>query len=275
MQYGNRTGGGGPDGGTAYVPARADGCHPVDGCQDGTPFYGSVFQYLAANVTDTSTGNPLLPPYRIVNTSDGREDRLRRRDARGDAADRHANGRGRTRVPRRGRHGQRARRSAEAAQGEHDRAAPARGRPAERALLAWLHGREQVRELHRAGPAQRRQPARPGRRPRRQRPHAPAVRVPLQRQARHVGRLVRPVDHVDRPDHRSASGHDGQCDRGEPRRHADRRERPGRDLDSRRVQEDLRPDRQSGDRLDHGGHLARRAARSTAPTGPASSRWAT
>ena len=71
MQYGNRTGGGGPDGGTAYVPARADGCHPVDGCQDGTPFYGSVFQYLAANVTDTSTGNPLLPPYRIVNTSDG------------------------------------------------------------------------------------------------------------------------------------------------------------------------------------------------------------
>jgi 5'-nucleotidase len=71
MQYGNRTGGGGPDGGTAYVPARADGCHPVDGCQDGTPFYGSVFQYLAANVTDTSTGNPLLPPYRIVNTSVG------------------------------------------------------------------------------------------------------------------------------------------------------------------------------------------------------------
>ena len=98
MQYGNRTGGGGPDGGTAYVPARPDGCHPVDGCQDGTPFYGSVFQYLAANVTDTSTGNPLLPPYRIVNTSDGREDRLRRRDARGHAADRHADGRGRTRA---------------------------------------------------------------------------------------------------------------------------------------------------------------------------------
>jgi 5'-nucleotidase len=71
MQYGNRSGGGGPTGGTAYVPARPDGCHPVDGCQDGTPFYGSVFQYLAANVIDTSTGNPLLPPYRIVNTSEG------------------------------------------------------------------------------------------------------------------------------------------------------------------------------------------------------------
>jgi 5'-nucleotidase len=71
MQYGNTSGGGGTNGGTAYVPARPDGCHPVDGCQDGTPFYGSVFQYLAANVTDTSTGNPLLPAYRIVNTSEG------------------------------------------------------------------------------------------------------------------------------------------------------------------------------------------------------------
>ena len=71
MQYGNRTGGGGTNGGTAYVPARPDGCHPVDGCQDGTPFYGSVFQYLAANVIDTSTGNPLLPSYRIVNNSEG------------------------------------------------------------------------------------------------------------------------------------------------------------------------------------------------------------
>ena len=58
MQYGNRHGGGGADGGTAYVPARADGCHPVDGCQDGTPFYGSVFQYLAANVTDTRHRQP-------------------------------------------------------------------------------------------------------------------------------------------------------------------------------------------------------------------------
>ncbi len=72
MQYGNLAyDGGGPNKGTSYVPARADGCHPVDGCQDGTPFYGSVFQYLAANVTDTSTGNPLLPSYRIVNTSTG------------------------------------------------------------------------------------------------------------------------------------------------------------------------------------------------------------
>ena len=72
MQYGNRVYiGGGPNGGTSYTPARLDGCHPVDGCQDGTPFFGSAFQYLAANVTDTSTSNPLLPSYRIVSTSTG------------------------------------------------------------------------------------------------------------------------------------------------------------------------------------------------------------
>jgi 5'-nucleotidase len=72
MQYGsNSHDGGGQNTGTAYAPFRPDGCHPVDGCQDGTPFYGSVFQYLAANVIDESTDNPLLPAYDIVNTSTG------------------------------------------------------------------------------------------------------------------------------------------------------------------------------------------------------------
>src|SRR4029079_6827598 len=47
MQYGNRThGAGDANTGSAYVPARVDGCHPVYGCQDGTPLSGSVFQYL-------------------------------------------------------------------------------------------------------------------------------------------------------------------------------------------------------------------------------------
>ena len=70
--------------GTAYAPFRPDGCHPVDGCQDGTPFYGSVFQYLAANVIDESTGNPLLPAYQIVTTStgDGSHSSARRSRAR-------------------------------------------------------------------------------------------------------------------------------------------------------------------------------------------------
>ena len=43
----------------------------MDGCQDGTPFFGSVFQYLAANVVLEGTDNTLLPPYKIFNTSTG------------------------------------------------------------------------------------------------------------------------------------------------------------------------------------------------------------
>ncbi|MEV4491735.1 bifunctional metallophosphatase/5'-nucleotidase [Micromonospora coxensis] len=41
------------------------GCHPVDGCADGTPFAGAGFQYLSANAFKTATGQPLLPPYGI------------------------------------------------------------------------------------------------------------------------------------------------------------------------------------------------------------------
>lgn len=41
------------------------GCHPVDGCQDGTPFDGSLFQYLAANVFYEGTNQTILPPYEI------------------------------------------------------------------------------------------------------------------------------------------------------------------------------------------------------------------
>ena len=51
MQYGDQLGG--------------DGCHPVDGCQDGTPFGGSLFQYLAANVFYAGTDTTILPPYEI------------------------------------------------------------------------------------------------------------------------------------------------------------------------------------------------------------------
>ena len=79
MQYGNSSGGGGTNGGTAYVPARPDGCHPVDGCQDGTPSTVRVFQFLAANVTyNEHAASPLLPPYRIA-TLRRREGRLHRR----------------------------------------------------------------------------------------------------------------------------------------------------------------------------------------------------
>lgn len=57
------------------------GCHPVDGCQDGTPFSGASFPYLAANVTldprradpamvklagiEGTEPRPLLPAYTV------------------------------------------------------------------------------------------------------------------------------------------------------------------------------------------------------------------
>jgi 5'-nucleotidase len=41
------------------------GCHPVDGCADGTPYEGADFRYLSANAFVTATGEPLLPPYAI------------------------------------------------------------------------------------------------------------------------------------------------------------------------------------------------------------------
>jgi 5'-nucleotidase len=43
------------------------GCHPVDGCADGTPYEGADFQYLSANAFVTATGEPLLAPYAIDN----------------------------------------------------------------------------------------------------------------------------------------------------------------------------------------------------------------
>ncbi|WP_433314104.1 bifunctional metallophosphatase/5'-nucleotidase [Micromonospora sp. CA-269861] len=41
------------------------GCHPVDGCIDGTPYRGAGFQYLSANAFKTATGRPLMAPYAI------------------------------------------------------------------------------------------------------------------------------------------------------------------------------------------------------------------
>src|SRR3954471_15586516 len=51
MQYGDQLGG--------------DGCHPVDGCQDGTPFGGAFFKYLAANVFYAGTNRTIFPPYEV------------------------------------------------------------------------------------------------------------------------------------------------------------------------------------------------------------------
>ncbi|GAA4565116.1 bifunctional metallophosphatase/5'-nucleotidase [Micromonospora coerulea] len=53
------------EGSTELLRMQNGGCHPVDGCADGTPFEGAKFQYLSANAFTTATGQPLLPPYGI------------------------------------------------------------------------------------------------------------------------------------------------------------------------------------------------------------------
>ncbi len=41
------------------------GCHPVDGCGDGTDFAGADFRFLAANVRWASNGKTIFPAYKI------------------------------------------------------------------------------------------------------------------------------------------------------------------------------------------------------------------
>jgi 5'-nucleotidase len=41
------------------------GCHPVDGCQDGDPFGGAKFQFLAANVIQKSNGKTIFPAFKV------------------------------------------------------------------------------------------------------------------------------------------------------------------------------------------------------------------
>ncbi len=40
-------------------------CHPDDGCLDGTGYEGSDADWLAANVVDRDTQEPILPPYEV------------------------------------------------------------------------------------------------------------------------------------------------------------------------------------------------------------------
>jgi 5'-nucleotidase len=41
------------------------GCHPVDGCQDGDPYFGADFPYLAANTVYKDTGETILPAWSV------------------------------------------------------------------------------------------------------------------------------------------------------------------------------------------------------------------
>ena len=53
------------EGATELLRMANGGCHPTDGCQDGTGFKGAKFDFLAANVVKTKTGRTLFPPYSI------------------------------------------------------------------------------------------------------------------------------------------------------------------------------------------------------------------
>ena len=53
------------DGAAELLRLQRGGCHPSDGCQDGTPFGGARFRFLAANVVSRRTGRPLFRPYAI------------------------------------------------------------------------------------------------------------------------------------------------------------------------------------------------------------------
>ena len=53
------------EGAAELLRIQEGGCHPVDGCADGTPYEGADFQYLSANAFRTETGAPLLPPYAV------------------------------------------------------------------------------------------------------------------------------------------------------------------------------------------------------------------
>lgn len=41
------------------------GCHPTDGCQDGDPYFGADFPYLAANTVYNDTGETILPAWTV------------------------------------------------------------------------------------------------------------------------------------------------------------------------------------------------------------------
>ncbi len=54
------------DKGTAeLLRMQAGGCNPVDGCTPGMPFDGAHFQFLAANVTDTTTQTTIFPGFEV------------------------------------------------------------------------------------------------------------------------------------------------------------------------------------------------------------------
>jgi 5'-nucleotidase len=53
------------EGGAELLRLQRGGCHPRDGCRDGSGFAGARFRFLAANVISRRTGKPIFPAYAI------------------------------------------------------------------------------------------------------------------------------------------------------------------------------------------------------------------
>ena len=53
------------EGTTELLRMQNGGCHPTDGCLDETGFNGADFGFLAANVVNHETREPLFPPYAV------------------------------------------------------------------------------------------------------------------------------------------------------------------------------------------------------------------
>ena len=70
------------EGAAELLRMQRGGCHPVDGCQDGTGFRGADFRFLAANVVDEDTGRTLFPPRASPTASSSSPARVRRTRSR-------------------------------------------------------------------------------------------------------------------------------------------------------------------------------------------------
>ena len=180
------------------------GCHPVDGCQDGTPFFGVAVPVPRRERAATRhAARRSCRPTRSRRSA-ARQDRVHRPDPRGHAADRHAGGRRRassssTRSTTINKLVDDACSRTKGVQ--RDRRPDPRGRPAERAVRERLHGHQRLRQLHRRDQADRR-----GARSRRSTSSSRRTRTrrtsALRRQAVDQRGVVRPPDHGHRPDAR-------------------------------------------------------------------------
>ena len=53
------------EGAAEVLRLQRGGCHPRDGCRDGSGFGGADFRFLAANVISRRTGRPVFPAYAV------------------------------------------------------------------------------------------------------------------------------------------------------------------------------------------------------------------